>query len=413
MRREVEWWEQVAILQTCPRQARPELPLLRARCARLPPHPPRSRSSSDVNRALIARGATHGSSTCSPRARRTSASRSWLTTGGEVLGRNEFGEVATWARPARARRRVRGRVSRRAGSRRLRRGGDGQSGRIPRCWERLRELTTRSARSRLFSYARTFLEACLEDHKGVVLFHAEEPRSSTEDEEIVARPQPHDSGARHDRSRLGPDGRPGAPLHARERGVGGPGTLLRQVDAGLNEPGYGHVGDFAMSPISPGRRAVVPLVGPDLRRPSSSSAERGVASTHFLAPPGDASFKSRMRSCSRSRRQSSSARPSREAHRRSPRGVPRTSPRVRRQVRPRRALAGTVEAAAELLNSGGQRSRRGGMTRARADALDTLCRFAANASAETKLPSWNAISQIDRDQLFGPPRVMAVLRSRR
>jgi hypothetical protein len=71
-------------------------------------------------------------------------------------------------------------------------------------------------------------------------------------------------------------------LRARVRGVGGPGTLLRQVDAGLKELGYGHIGDFAMFPI---------LAGGVVRSYISSDrisagfvllrAERGVASTHF------------------------------------------------------------------------------------------------------------------------------------
>jgi hypothetical protein len=219
----------------------------------------------------------------------------WLTTGGEVLGRNEFGEVRYLAPDQVAL------LAKAFADESPDELGHGiydeaemdRAGVYPRCWGRLaRTYDPLGTLRELFCYTRTFFEACLEDHKGVVLFHAEEPQEfdEDEDEEIVARPQPHDpepAMIATDSVLTGDQGRRYTRANAESVA---PGTLLRQVDAGLNELGYGHVGDFAMSPILAGG-VVRSYLSSD--RTSAAfvllSAERGVASTHFSSRlPGDA-----------------------------------------------------------------------------------------------------------------------------
>jgi hypothetical protein len=121
----------------------------------------------------------------------------WLTGGGEVLGRNEFGEVRYLAPDQVAR------LAKAFADESPDELGHGvydeaemdTAGVYPRCWERLaRTYDPLGTLRELFSYARTFFEARLKDRKGVVLFHAEEPQEFDEDddEEIAAGPQPQD-----------------------------------------------------------------------------------------------------------------------------------------------------------------------------------------------------------------------------
>jgi hypothetical protein len=121
----------------------------------------------------------------------------WLTGGGEVLGRNEFGEVRYLAPDQVAR------LAKAFADESPDELGHGvydeaemdTAGVYPRCWERLaRTYDPLGTLRELFSYARTFFEARLKDRKSVVLFHAEEPQEFDEDddEEIAAGPQPQD-----------------------------------------------------------------------------------------------------------------------------------------------------------------------------------------------------------------------------
>jgi len=222
----------------------------------------------------------------------------WLTSGGEVLGRNGLGDVRYFA-PGQV-----APLAKAFGDESPDDLGDGvydeaamdAAGIYPGCWEKLAQTyDPLGALRELYSYARTFLEACAMDRKGVVLFFGEEDEAfdddDFDDDEDAMIP-------------AAPTAAPGPPAGTIVTGEGGryytradaasfvAESVLQQVDADLKTLGYSCVGDFTgiQHPALEGGVARA-FVSSD--RTSAAfvlmSTERGVASTTFSSRlPGDA-----------------------------------------------------------------------------------------------------------------------------
>lgn len=223
----------------------------------------------------------------------------WLTGGGEVLGRNDLGEVR-YLPPAPTARLAEAFVDElpdELGHGVYDEAAMDEAGIYPGCWRRLAQTYDPLGTLReLYSYARTFLQDCVRDKQGIVLFLEEEQEdfddadSDDADGEDGAAPpaagppEPTSSG---ETILMGDQGR----RYTAASAAGPiPAELLARVDAELGALGYGPVGDFIMAPI---------LAGGFVRSYVSAdrtcagfvilSPERGVASTTFSSRlPGDA-----------------------------------------------------------------------------------------------------------------------------
>jgi Domain of unknown function (DUF1877) len=222
----------------------------------------------------------------------------WLTGGGDLLGRNELGEVrylppAAVARLAEA---FVDEIPDELGHGVYDEASMDEARIYPACWRRLAQTYDPLGTLReLYSYARTFLQECVRDEQGIVLL-LEEEREDFDDadpddadgEEGAAPPAgPPETTSSGETILSGDQGR----RYSAASAAGPiPAELLARVDAELAALGYGPVGDFVMEPILAGG-FVRSYVSAD--RTSAGfvmlSAERGVASTTFSSRlPGDA-----------------------------------------------------------------------------------------------------------------------------
>src|SRR5262245_41299571 len=214
----------------------------------------------------------------------------WLTSGGELLGRNGLGEVRYLA-PHQVAPLAKAFADEAPDDL-----GDGvydeaamdAAGIYPGCWEKLAQTYDPLGTLReLYSYAREFVEACVTDRKGVALFFGEEDEAFDEEDF-----EDEDKGAK---APAAPVAAPMPPAGTIVTGGGGryythadaaslvPGSLLQRVDAELKELGYSHVGDF--TGLHPALAGGVARSFLSEDRTSAAfvlmSAERGVASTAF------------------------------------------------------------------------------------------------------------------------------------